>query len=195
MKNKKRVMTFIDNSNIFKRIEELNKLAPKFDQWPKSYDPLYFSQVLSGNRQLLKTYFYCAPPPDHLKQSYNNKGNIRYWVQMSYYQEIEKLKDVELKYAYLTGPKEDLHEKNLDTQLGSDMQQLANDDAYDVAILIAGDGDYQSVIQKVKKLGKKVEIAYFRGQASLSLIQLCDVPRRIRKSFIKRLPFSYKECL
>ena len=114
---------------------------------------------------------------------------------MSYYEEIKKLKDVELKYAYLTGRPGDLHEKNLDSQLTSNMQQLANEDAYDVAILIAGDGDYQSVIEAVKKLGKKVEIVYFRGCAPLSLIQLCDVARRIRKIFIKQLPFSYKESL
>lgn len=193
MKNKKRMMVFIDNTNIFKRIEELNKTYLDGDKWPKSYDPLYLAKVLTGNRQLVKTYFYCAPPPDYLKKSINSKGKIIYWLQMSYYEEIKKLKNVELKYAYLTGPKDDLHEKNLDSQLTSNMQQLANEDAYDVAILIAGDGDYQSVIEAVKKIGKKVEIVYFRGCAPLSLIQLCDVARRIRKVFIKQLLFSYKE--
>lgn len=197
--NKKdaRVFVFIDNSNVFKRIEELNRTPPRLPQWPvwpKSYDPLFLAQTLTGNnRKLVKTFFYCCPPPEDLKTKYNSEGRKIYWVQMSYYEAVKKLKDVEVKYAYLTGPRNDLHEKNLDTQLGSDMQRAAFKDEYDVAILIAGDGDYQSSVQAVKDIGKRVELAYFKGLARMSLVQLCDLSRRIRRSFIKKLSFQYNE--
>ena len=69
------------------------------------------------------------------------------------------------------------------------MQASAFKNEYDTAILIAGDGDYQSSVQAVKDTGKRVELAYFKGRARMSLVQLCDLSRRIRKSFIEKLLF------
>lgn len=189
----KRVHVFIDNSNIFKRLVGLNNSVPDNLKWPKSYDPQFLAQSLAGSRRLVKTWFYCSPPPEYLKTKLTKDGKKIYWVQSSYYQEIQKMTDVELKYGYLTGPSDDLQEKNLDSQLITDMQRLAYKNEFDTAIIVAGDGDYLSVIRAVKEIGKRVELAYFKGQGSLALIQECDLSRRIRRSFFKSLPFPYNE--
>jgi len=188
-----RVSVYIDNSNVFKLIEDINKSLPSPLKWSKSYDPLFLANVLAGPRQLVKTNFYCTPPPEYLKSKLTKDGHKIYWIQTSYFEEIKKMKDVELKYGYLTGPIDDLHEKNLDSQIITDMQKHAYADVYDTAVLVAGDGDYLSVVRAVKETGKRVELVYFGGHGSMSLMQECDLTRRFRKSFVKSLPFSYNE--
>lgn len=185
-----RVMVFIDNSNVYQSLKALNKIDR---QWPKAYNPQILAERLSGNRQLIKTFFYCAPPPEYLKNE-GDSGKKKYWTQISYYEEIKKLPNLELKYAYLTGTKgDDLHEKNLDSQLIVDMQREAIQDTFDIAILVGCDGDYQSLAQEIKRLGKRIELLYFRGNRSMSLVMWCDLSRRARLSYFEQLPFSYNE--
>jgi len=185
-----RVMVFIDNSNVYQALKRLNNIDR---QWPKAYNPKVIAERLAGNRQLIKTFFYCAPPPEYLKNEWDS-GKKKYWMQISYYEEIKKLPDLELKYAYLTGTKgADLHEKNLDSQLIVDMQREAIRDNFDTAILVGCDGDYQSVVKELKELGKRIELVYFRDNRSMSLVMWCDVSRRARLSYFEPLPFAYNE--
>lgn len=190
-----RVSVYIDNSNVFKLIENINKTLPKALKWPKSYDPLFLATILAGPRQLVKTNFYCTPPPEYLKSKLTKDGHKIYWTQISYFEEIKKLKNVELKYGYLTGPPGDQHEKNLDSQIITDMQKHAYADVYDTAVLIAGDGDYLSVVRAVRDSARRVELVYFGGHGSGALMQECDLTRRFRRSFVKSLPFSYNETI
>ena len=60
---------------------------------------------------------------------------------------------------------------------------------YDTAILVANDGDYLSAITNAKKLGKRVELLFFRGYLSGALKKSCDLTRRARKSFFELLIF------
>jgi len=41
------------------------------------------------------------------------------------------------------------------------MLSRAYKDHYDIAVLVSGDGDFARVLQEVKDLGKKVEVAFF----------------------------------
>lgn len=185
-KSKKRVAVFIDNSNVFKHLVGLCKIDP---QWCKLYDPEKLSKKLAGERTLVGIYFYCTPPPSYLLQE-GPKGEKKYWTQMSYYEAIKKLPNIELKFGRLTGNKDNLNEKNLDTQLTADMIKLAAANEYDVAILVSNDGDYQSAVETVKSFGKKVEVVFFKGDASMALMRICDVTRRARRVFFMPLKFS-----
>ncbi|MDD5638109.1 MAG: NYN domain-containing protein, partial [Atribacterota bacterium] len=80
-----------------------------------------------------------------------------------------------------------LQEKNLDTQLSCDMVAMAALNKYDVAILIANDGDYKSAIENTKLFNKKIENVFFKGSLSMSIDGLCDVKRRARRSFFVKL--------
>lgn len=46
---------------------------------------------------------------------------------------------------------------------------------YDAAILISGDGDYVPVVEEVKRLGKRVHVAFFQSQGlSPDLVRAAD---------------------
>ncbi|MBU4223732.1 NYN domain-containing protein, partial [Patescibacteria group bacterium] len=69
---------------------------------------------------------------------------------------MEKLPNVSIKFGDLRGTKGQLQEKNLDTQLATDMVTMAALDKYDVAILVSNDGDYKSAIENTKIFNKKI---------------------------------------
>jgi len=62
-------------------------------------------------------------------------------------------------------------EKGVDVALATDLIGMAWEDAYDVAIIISGDGDYAGAVGKVMGKGRNVEVACFRGTLSRDLKQ------------------------
>jgi len=181
-----RVAVFIDNSNVFNRIKE--KIQLKETGWDCFYDPLYLAQRLAGQRQLTFVGFYCSPPPSYLAQG-TPAEQKRYSQQMQYYSEVTKLPNVTVRYGSVGGSRWNLQEKNLDTQITADMITMAAQNKYDVAVLVSNDGDYVSAVRPTKEeFGKKVEVLYFRKRVSMVLRQVCDLPRRARPSFFRRLP-------
>lgn len=92
-----------------------------------------------------------------------------------------------VKYGDLKGTKGQLQEKNLDTQLATDMVTMAALDKFDVAILVSNDGDYKSAIESAKIFNKKVENLFFKGSLSGAIDGKCDVKRRARRSFFIKL--------
>lgn len=173
-----RVSVFIDHSNA-------RKIDPLWALW---YDPLSLAKKLVGNRHLVSVYFYCAPPPSYLlKEGLREKR--QYWIQMRYYQEIAKQEKVTLKYARLEGGKGNLREKNLDTQLTVDLIILAAHNLYDTAILVANDQDYVSAAKGANQLERRIELAYFDKRISMHLKSVCNVSRRLRRSYFIDLSF------
>ena len=51
--------------------------------------------------------------------------------------------------------------KGVDITLSKDVLSHAFQDNYDVAILVAGDGDYVPLVMELKRLGKVVSVAFF----------------------------------
>jgi len=180
-----RVAVFIDNSNAYKYLYELRKIDKN---WICLYDPLKLAKKLAGNRSLVAIYFYCTPPPSQMLETAD--GREKYSIQTKYYTEIQKLPGVEVRFGNLQGAGGELKEKNLDTQLTANMISLAAQNAFDTAILVSNDRDYVSALEPTKNVfGKKIELVYFRGFISNSLLRLADVPRRARHSFFERLNF------
>jgi uncharacterized LabA/DUF88 family protein len=58
--------------------------------------------------------------------------------------------------------------KGVDVALTKDMLTHAFQNHYDVAMLMAGDGDYVPLIEELKHLGKRVIVAFFGEDAGLS---------------------------
>jgi len=63
--------------------------------------------------------------------------------------------------------RQDQKAKGVDIALTKDMLAHAFRQNYDVAVLVAGDGDYVPLVEEVKRLGKRVCILFF-GQFGLS---------------------------
>jgi len=179
----KRVAVFIDNSNVFKNIYRIRESDKS---WVCLYNPLKLSQKLAGQRDLVYVGFYCVRPPSYLLAG-NEEDIKRHSTSQKYYSKIEKLHSVEVKYGDLRGSRGSLQEKNVDTQLATDMVTLAALDKYDVAIIISNDGDYKSAVENTKKFNKKIEVVFFKGSLSMLLKEKCDLTRRARRSYFERL--------
>ena len=61
----------------------------------------------------------------------------------------------------------------------------AQNNNYDTAILISGDGDFDSAIYSVKNLGKRVKNAYLSIGISDQLKKACDRFILLDKEFLK----------
>jgi uncharacterized LabA/DUF88 family protein len=185
--NPTKVAVFIDNSNVFRNLHDLKVSDPL---WVLFYNPLALAQKLAGNRELVYVAFYCVRPPAYLLEE-GEKGIRRYTTTLQYYAAIEKLSPVlQVKYGDLRGSKGNLQEKNVDTQLATDMVTMAALGKFDTAILISNDGDYVSAVENVKNnFLKKVEVVFLMGRLSMALRQVCDITRRARRSFFEKLRF------
>ena len=183
MNNPKRVAVFIDNSNVFHYIYDIRKTDKS---WVCLYNPSILAEKLSGNRNLVYVGFYCVRPPSYLLSG-TQKEQEKYNLTQKYYGEIEKLSNVSIKFGDLKGTRGQLQEKNLDTQLATDMVTMAALDKYDVAILVSNDGDYKSAIENTKLFHKKIENLFFKGSLSMAIDGKCDIKRRAHRSFFVKL--------
>ena len=183
-----RAAVFIDNSNIFHSLHNLRKIDSK---WICLYDPLVLSKKLAGNRKIVYVGFYCAPPPSYLSFG-DSDEKYRYSMGMQYYSSVEKIEGVEVKYATVNGVRGALQEKNLDTQLATDVVLMGAQNKFDIAILVSNDGDYVSAVKSAKALGKKVELGYFKNEASMALRKESDLSRRLRQSYFVKVNESEK---
>ncbi len=181
--DQKRLAVFIDNSNVFHNIYDIRKSDPS---WICLYDPLFLAKKLTGKRNLVYTGFYCVRPPSYLLVG-NEEEKRHYNTTQKYYGTIEKLSDVTVKYGDLKGTRGQLQEKNLDTQLATDMVAMAALNKYDVAILVSNDGDYKSAVENAKQFNKKIEVVFFKGNLSMALRGVCDITRRARRSYFIKL--------
>lgn len=181
--NPKRVAVFVDNSNVFHYIHDIRKVDRS---WVALYNPLTLAQKLTGDRNLVYVGFYCVHPPSYLLSG-NNRDQRIYNLTQKYYGEIQKLPMVSIKFGDLKGTRGQLQEKNLDTQISTDMVAMAALNEYDVAILVSNDGDYKSAIENTKRFNKKIENLFFRGSLSMAIDGKCDIKRRARRSFFIKL--------
>jgi len=179
-----RVAVFIDNSNIFHCLHDLRKID---DKWVCLYNPLKLSQKLAGYRKIVYIGFYCVRPPSYLlaEGGYHEE---QYKIATRFYETIEKMPDITVKYGNLKGSKDNLIEKNVDTQISTDLVKMAAMNEYDIAILISNDGDYVSAAQSVQDtFKKKIEVGYFRSYISMNLKRVCDLSRRLRQAYFEKL--------
>lgn len=181
-----RIAIFIDHSNVYHYVRDRFRIDPL---WNKYYNPLRLGEKLCGNRQLVGVNFYCSPPPSwRLSGSESDKNS--YWSQISYYEEVKKLSNVTVKYGRLTGIRGDMHEKDVDTQLCTDLIVKATNNEYDTAIIAANDGDYVSPVKAISAMGRKIELLYFKGDLPWELRSVCSIVRRARRVYFENLPFT-----
>ena len=66
------------------------------------------------------------------------------------------------------------------------MVMLAQNNSYDTAILVTGDGDFVPAVEAIQSFGKRVENVYFKTGHSWHLNQACDVSTMIDENFIQK---------
>jgi uncharacterized LabA/DUF88 family protein len=140
-----RIMVFVDGSNLYHGLKSvIRNTHIDFSKLP---------QKLCGERKLIRTYFYIAPVA--------REGNEdKYRAQQKFFSALDDIPYLTKKLGRLEKRGNTWVEKGVDVQIAVDILSMAVKNLYDTAILVSGDGDFASVIEAVKDLGKHVEVAY-----------------------------------
>lgn len=91
-----------------------------------------------------------------------------------FFSAVERAPYVTLKLGRLQRRGNTWNETRVDVQIATDMLSMSYHNAYDITILITGDGDYAPMVEEVKRLGKLVENAYFEKGSSAHFQKACD---------------------
>ncbi|MCL2890977.1 MAG: NYN domain-containing protein [Methanomassiliicoccaceae archaeon] len=66
-------------------------------------------------------------------------------------------------------------QREIDVALACEVLSQAYTNSYDIAIIVSGDRDFRPVIEQIRSLGKKAEVAGFTASMSKVLSRSCDV--------------------
>ncbi len=183
MSKKKHVAIFIDGSNFYNGLKK--------DIGNTNIDFHKFGELLCGNnRKLIGTYYYNAP----LDLSHDKE---KYKKQQRFFEKLRKIPKfnvilVRLQKRKIAG--ETIYVvKGDDVHIAVDMVMLAQNNSYDTAILISGDGDFVPVVKAVKTFNKSVENYYFKTGHSWHLRQTCDKSVLMDKELLKGCIIEKKE--
>lgn len=147
-----RVMVFIDGANLYGAIKEAYGIATnvKVDK---------FARMVTDGRELVRTYYYNSPAPPTANQIQSQK----YWDSLGWIDGLRPRQGRIMRKTINTKcPKchQDITlnsyiQKGVDTRIVVDMISLAQQDAYDVAVLVSGDSDLTETVEWIREHTKK----------------------------------------
>jgi uncharacterized LabA/DUF88 family protein len=176
-----RVMIFIDGNNLYHSLKHVVGRT--------NLDFHKFSYRLVGERHLIRTYYYNAP----LNREDDDE---KHRMQQSFFDSLDSVPYLTKRFGrlekrvvrhnlpdgtFISTPT--YVEKGVDTHIVIDMLTFAFKDTYDTAILVSGDEDFTIVVEKIKELGKHVEVANLGG--SFLLRQAADKYTLIDQVFLE----------
>jgi uncharacterized LabA/DUF88 family protein len=165
-----RVFVYIDGRNFFYGLKSLD-----LSYTDLNFDFCKFAKLINGvnwkNRKLEKIYYYNAP----LKKQKNFKI---FAEQQKLFSRLKSNPLVKLRLCKMLTRTDSEGVERFDTKgddiwIACDMLQDANDNKFDIAILVSCDGDFLKLVEYVQKLNKEVENAYFIGGGSVALRKQC----------------------
>jgi uncharacterized LabA/DUF88 family protein len=158
-----RIALFIDGSNLY------NGMKENLDSTRLNLQELI--RQLTGKRELFRAYYFNAT----LTDAYDEE---RREGQQRFFESLRRIPYVTVRLGKLHKKQDGtLIEKGVDVAIAVESLSLAYEDAYDVALLVSGDGDYAELVEALKRKGKHVEFAMFKNQAAGVLMEHVDVFR------------------
>ena len=163
-----RVMIFIDGSNLFRTFK---RFRPDIH-----YNIRKLVNLLTKDRKLVRPYYFGSIrlPPE--------AGKIKFYDGIRYEGIDVTTRPLKTRSVACECPKckhqwnETTEvEKGVDVALVTKMLSFGFKDTYDVAILVSGDADYIDAVEQIRNLGKRVEIAAFKGALAPGLRKIADV--------------------
>lgn len=151
--SKERVIIFIDHANVFKNLE---LVGGRID-WDK------FKQELKKGSHLVGTLIYTGVPSPIPS---NQQKFIKYLERVKY-----TLRQVPIQES----PSGEKHQKGVDILMFADIVNLAEEDAYDKAIIVSGDRDFVEAVRILKRIKKKYEIWSFKRSLAKELKKVAGI--------------------
>ena len=149
---------FIDARNLLGGQKEFRKQHPDFTFGYKE-----LIQHFEKDHTVIRGYYYDGAPHKS-KQSPDKKRFFAFLRRIG----------VTLRLKELNLAKPHASQKGVDIYLTTDMISLAYEDAYDIALIASGDGDYEALIEFVKSKGKRVWVLAFKSDISWRLREAAD---------------------
>ena len=163
-----RAMIFIDGSNLFRTFK---RFRPDIH-----YSVKKLVNYLAKDRKLVRPYYFGAirfPPPE---------GQIKFYDGIRYEGIDVTIRPLKTRSLLCECPKckhqwDEIAEveKGVDVALVTKMLAFGFKGTYDVAILVSGDADYIDAVEQIRDLGKRVEIAAFKGAIAPGLRKIADI--------------------
>lgn len=167
-----RVMVFIDGSNLDRATK---------DSFNRRVIPEKVAKKLVGKQRLMRVNYYEAPLlPDVNRESFDAQQRFFERLRMNPYFDIKLGRRVKREKEHQCPECEHVftettwEQKGVDTLIAFDLVALATRNAYDIAILVAGDQDFVCPILEVRMMGKQVENAFIGHSWSPALKSIVD---------------------
>ena len=175
----KRISVYIDGANFY---GGLNSINSKYTD--AKFDFQNYIKYLVGDDNLVKIYYYNAFVKKIINPIIWNK-------QKRLFYRLSKIKNCIVtlctkKQRIGDGGEEHFVIKGDDISLALNMQGDAYENKYDKAILISSDGDFVPLVEKVKRLGKEIDICYFENCVSADLLKIPNKSILINKKIVKK---------
>lgn len=156
-----RVCIFIEGNSFYHLLKQSG--------FPTRVDYNQLATSLVGkDRQLFRTYYYNGVfNKDEDPEKANN--------QFDFLTSLERTPYIELRLAKLIKTLQGTVEKGVSTLLASDIVYFAARDFYDTAILISNNHEYVGAVERVKDLGKFVEVGMFKSSVDKELAKVSDL--------------------
>jgi uncharacterized LabA/DUF88 family protein len=170
-----KTICFIDNANIF--------YGQQSAGWRIDWER--FGRLLDRDGEIWQTYFFAseADPPLPAETSFYQFLKERLRWEVNLYKLGKKTISCDKCNHTHTLPAE----KGVDVGLAIKMLMLGFNQAYDTAILVAGDRDYLEAVQFVKGLGRRVEIIAWRDGLSDALASESSAPVLYLNSLVQEI--------
>lgn len=159
-----RVMIFIDGSNIFIGCRRA-KLDIRYEK---------FKNLLIKGRNIRRISYYSGVDEEDPTILEKQK---RFFKMLKHLEISVITKPLRVRYSNCRkcgSNKRIKFEKGIDVSLATDLLWYAFQDIYDTAILISGDGDFIPAIERVRLLGKRVELWAFKDSIGRDLRNAVD---------------------
>ncbi|KKU67692.1 MAG: hypothetical protein UX92_C0029G0004 [Candidatus Amesbacteria bacterium GW2011_GWA1_47_20] len=176
-----RVVIFIDGSNFYFKLKELN-LGRLLD-----LDLGKFAKFIARKRKIVKKCYFIGK----VRQDGTPKSEKLFDGQQKL---LGRLKNAGFVYklGYLLKTGDIYHEKGVDVQIAVDMMEAAYEDLCDRIILISSDTDLAPAIAKARSKGKVVEYVGFSHKPSVAMVSFCSESTLLKKEDLEEM-FVVKE--
>ncbi len=145
-----KIMIFIDGSYIFHSCKRYN--------FEINYEA--FMNLLRKDRNIIRTNYYSGVRGDIPQQTSFLKLLRHFEIQVI----TKLLKKRTIICDRCKYVKQTYMEKGIDVSLSTDLLWYACQNSYDIGIIITGDADFLPTIERVRLVGKKIELWGFRNE-------------------------------
>lgn len=178
----KRVMVFIDSNNFESAVKSLYQGTQKRIDYGKLAQHIATTKC---DGHLQRVYYYTATGSDDKQKAASTK---RFVDTLN-----KKVPNCIAKVGYLkiVGQNPDgsniYIEKGTDVNVAVDIVSLAFNNAYDEAVLLSADSDYEPAIQMARNYGKNVVVGIVDQQTAGYLKDICDNHFTLSKEDIEQV--------